>query len=170
MKNIELISELITGRVRPQIYAFTTNTIPNYLKVGDTYRALEVRLNEWKKHFPDLQQVYNSEASIDEDIFFRDYAVHDFLVHDKGKYRLLVEDMVGFPPKTYYSKEFFKGTTEIDVAEAIDDIQRSIKIMIISINFIMLKICHLKHMYTLLLDTGHRGLISRKQLITLLRL
>lgn len=56
LENIELISELITGRVKPHIYAFTTNTIPNYLKVGDTYRALAVRLNEWRRHFPDLQQ------------------------------------------------------------------------------------------------------------------
>lgn len=89
MENIELISELITGRVKPHIYAFTTNTIPNYLKVGDTYRALTVRLNEWRKHFPNLQQVYSNPASIDDEIFFRDYAVHDFLIHEKGKYRLL---------------------------------------------------------------------------------
>lgn len=107
LENIKLISELITGRVKPHIYAFTTNTIPNYLKVGDTYRALTVRLNEWRKHFPNLQQVYSNPASIDDEIFFRDYAVHDFLIHEKGKYRLLIEDMVGFPPGTYYSKEFF---------------------------------------------------------------
>lgn len=127
LENIELISELITGRVKPHIYAFTTNTIPNYLKVGDTYRALTVRLNEWRKHFPNLQQVYSNPASIDDEIFFRDYAVHDFLIHEKGKYRLLIEDMVGFPPGTYYSKEFFKDTTKADVEEAIIDIQTSYK-------------------------------------------
>ncbi len=127
MENIELISELITGRVKPHIYAFITNTIPNYLKVGDTYRALAVRLNEWRRHFPNLQQVYSNLASIDDDIFFRDYAVHDYLVNDKGKYRLLLEDMAGFPPGTYYSKEFFKDTTKADVEEAIIDIQTSYK-------------------------------------------
>lgn len=127
LENIELISELITVRVKPHIYAFTTNTIPNYLKVGDTYRALTVRLNEWRKHFPNLQQVYSNPASIDDEIFFRDYAVHDFLIHEKGKYRLLIEDMVGFPPGTYYSKEFFKDTTKADVEEAIIDIQTSYK-------------------------------------------
>ena len=127
MENIELISELITGRVKPYIYAFTTNTIPNYLKVGDTYRALAVRLNEWRKHFPNLQQVYSNPASIDDEIFFRDYAVHDFLEHEKGKYRLLNKDMVDFPPGTYYSKEFFKDTTKDDVEEAIVDIQTSYK-------------------------------------------
>ena len=127
MKNIELISELITGRVKPRIYAFTTNTIPNYLKVGDTYRALSVRLDEWRKHFPNLQQVYSNSASIDDKIFFRDYAVHDFLIHEKGKYRLLLEDMNCFPSGTYYSKEFFKDTTKADLEEAIIDIQTSYK-------------------------------------------
>ena len=34
-----VLDGLIIGRVEPYIYAFTTETIPNYLKVGDTYRA-----------------------------------------------------------------------------------------------------------------------------------
>ena len=46
MENTSKIDELIVGRVKPHIYAFSTNTIPNYLKVGDTYRPLLVRLNE----------------------------------------------------------------------------------------------------------------------------
>ena len=33
-----LLDGLIVGRVDPHIYAFTTETVPNYLKVGDTYR------------------------------------------------------------------------------------------------------------------------------------
>ena len=36
--DIEILDELIIGRVEPYIYAFTTETIPNYLKVGDTFR------------------------------------------------------------------------------------------------------------------------------------
>ena len=165
LENIELISELITGRVKPHIYAFTTNTIPNYLKVGDTYRALTVRLNEWRKHFPNLQQVYSNPASIDDEIFFRDYAVHDFLIHEKGKYRLLIEDMVGFPPGTYYSKEFFKDTTKADVEEAIIDIQT--RIMTININSIMPILLYRKHIHMLQPDIGLLGPISRKQLIIL---
>lgn len=31
-----LLDEIIIGRVEPHIYAFSTNTIPNYLKVGDS--------------------------------------------------------------------------------------------------------------------------------------
>ena len=49
MENKELLDKIIVGIVEPHIYAFTTNTIPNYLKVGDTYRPVSVRLNEWKE-------------------------------------------------------------------------------------------------------------------------
>ena len=35
---IDILDRIIIGRVEPHIYAFTTNTVPNYLKVGDTYR------------------------------------------------------------------------------------------------------------------------------------
>ena len=49
--NLELLDNLIFGRVAPHIYAFQTRTIPNYLKVGDTYRPVSVRLNEWKRKF-----------------------------------------------------------------------------------------------------------------------
>ena len=45
-----ILDEIIVGRVEPHIYAFSTNTIPNYLKVGDTYRSVLVRLNEWRAH------------------------------------------------------------------------------------------------------------------------
>jgi hypothetical protein len=34
--NVDILDNIIIGRVEPQIYAFTTETIPNYLKVGDT--------------------------------------------------------------------------------------------------------------------------------------
>ena len=43
MENVygtELLDKLIVGRVTPHIYAFQTGTIPNYLKVGDTYRPV----------------------------------------------------------------------------------------------------------------------------------
>ena len=51
-----LLDEIIIGRVEPHIYAFSTNTIPNYLKVGDTYRPVSVRLKEWEAHFPALKR------------------------------------------------------------------------------------------------------------------
>lgn len=31
---------------------------PNYLKVGDTYRAVSVRLKEWEAHYPNLEKTF----------------------------------------------------------------------------------------------------------------
>lgn len=45
LESIDILDELIVGRVDPYIYAFKTNTVPNYLKIGDTYRPVSQRLN-----------------------------------------------------------------------------------------------------------------------------
>ena len=37
---IDVLDRLIIGRVDLYIYAFTTNTVPHYLKVCDTYRPV----------------------------------------------------------------------------------------------------------------------------------
>jgi hypothetical protein len=76
--NVDILDELIIGRVEPQIYAFTTETIPNYLKVGDTYRPVETRLNEWRKYFPNLEKKFGMLQRLMMKLFFRDYAVHFF--------------------------------------------------------------------------------------------
>ena len=118
-ENKELLDSLIVGRVKPHIYAFTTNTIPNYLKVGDTYRPVAVRLREWMLHFPNLQKEYEKTASINDDIFFRDYSVHQFLENDLGKHRLTKSEH----PDVYFSNEFFKDVLIEHVEAAITDIQ-----------------------------------------------
>ena len=33
MKDMSVLDDLLVGRVEPHIYAFSTNTVPNYLKV-----------------------------------------------------------------------------------------------------------------------------------------
>ena len=119
--NEELLEKLIVGRVRPCIYAFSTNTIPNYLKVGDTYRPVPIRLSEWKKCFPNLQKEFEGSAAIDEDVFFRDYSVHQFLENDLSKQRLMPEDF----PDAPYSNEFFQDVHAEQVADAINDIQEN---------------------------------------------
>lgn len=119
MQNTNILDQIIIGRVEPQIYAFTTQTIPNYLKVGDTYRPLEVRLNEWRKHFPSLVKEFEGFAKVNNDIFFRDFAIHTYLEDNLGKIRLQPSDIKNIP---YYSKEFFKETTKNDVQNAIKDI------------------------------------------------
>ncbi len=122
MEGKEILDQIIVGRVDPYIYAFSTNTIPNYLKVGDTYRPVSVRLNEWKKYFPDLEEEYKEKAIINEDVFFRDYAVHKFIEEELGKTRL-IESML--EEGVYYSNEFFENATSDDVKEAIKDIKKS---------------------------------------------
>ena len=123
MKNnkldIEILEDLIVGRVEPHIYAFTTESIPNYLKVGDTYRPIEQRIKEWKKHFPELKKVYQEVAKVDEQTFFRDFAVHQYLKNELRKSKLSPGDI---DSKLYYSNEFFKDTDVSDIADAIADI------------------------------------------------
>lgn len=119
MKDLSILDSLITGRVEPHIYAFTTNTIPNYLKVGDTYRPVSKRLNEWREHFPNLKKRFEGSAKITDDVYFRDYAVHQFLESEKCRTRLQPKEL---PTEVYYSKEFFKAATFDDVREAIADI------------------------------------------------
>ncbi|WP_299099666.1 Eco57I restriction-modification methylase domain-containing protein [uncultured Winogradskyella sp.] len=122
--DIQILEELIIGRVEPHIYAFTTGTIPNYLKVGDTYRPVETRLNEWRKYFPELEKKFQEVAKIDEETFFRDFAVHKYLENDIQKSRLLPDSLESIP---YYSNEFFKDATPKDVDDAIIDIKESHK-------------------------------------------
>ena len=117
-----LLDGLIVGRVEPYIYAFSTETVPNYLKVGDTIRGVRVRLDEWRKIFPNLVQQYEHSAQIDEETIFRDFAVHTFLEQEKGRTRLLPDTFEHLP---YYSKEFFEGATTTDLEEAISDIYQS---------------------------------------------
>lgn len=120
------IDGLIIGRVEPHIYAFETKTIPNYLKVGDTYRPVGVRIAEWKKIYDNL--VHKSEwewlakVGDTETRYFRDYAVHSFL-KSIGKDRLQPEDI---GRDIYYSDEFFKDTNPLDVDKAIEDIKANV--------------------------------------------
>lgn len=114
------LDQLIIGRVEPHIYAFSTNTIPDYLKVGDTYRPVFERLAEWKKYFPNLEKQFEGSAKINDEVYFRDLSVHDYLEKIKGRRRLLPADL---GDGIYYSKEFFKDATPADVGEAIEDIR-----------------------------------------------
>lgn len=120
-ENRELLDGIIIGRVKPHIYAFTTNTIPNYLKVGDTYRPVAVRLREWMEHFPMLKKEFEDFAIIGDDIFFRDYSVHQYLEQDLGKHRLGRGEF----PEEYYSNEFFEDVRPEQVSDAISDIKEN---------------------------------------------
>ncbi len=124
-----ILNDIIYGR-GPHIYAFTTETIPNYLKVGDTNRPVRKRLNEWKRHFPNLEKKFEGSAKIDgENEYFRDYSVHNFLEQVRGKQHLIPEefDKIKTKPDAHYSPEFFKDGTAEDVSDAIKDINKYYK-------------------------------------------
>lgn len=120
IENINLNS-LIRGRVDPYIYAFETNTVPNFLKVGDTYRPVEVRLDEWRKFYSDLKKKYEHIAKVDDNTYFRNYSVHDFLIQN-GFRRIEKDDIKS---GIYLSNEFFMNAKKENVEEAIKDIQKS---------------------------------------------
>jgi hypothetical protein len=111
------IDALITGREEPQIYAFETGTIPNYLKVGDTVRPVVIRLKEWRDKYPDLMKVHQQSAMVTPEVLFRDFAIHDHL-EEHGHKRL-----ESAPTGIYYSREFFEDAKKEDVEDAIRDIQ-----------------------------------------------
>ena len=80
--------DVVVGRVDPRIYAFLTSSVPRYLKVGDTYRPVPVRIAEWKKRFTISEKdVWDWPATIGR-LFFRDYSVHQFLENEKNLKRL----------------------------------------------------------------------------------
>ena len=122
---IDVLDGILIGRVEPHIYAFTTNTVPNYLKIGDTYRPVSQRLNEWRTFFPDLEKKYENKAIIDEETYFRDYAIHQYIENDLHKKCLKIEDL---EEGIYYSREFFKDVDKIDIENAIDDIKENYRV------------------------------------------
>lgn len=121
MPDSSILDSIIYGRVEPHISAFETNTVPNFLKVGDTYRPVEIRLDEWRKIYNNLVKKYEALAKVDEKTYFRDYSVHDFLIAN-GFRRIEKGDV---KQDFYISNEFFKDAKKETVEEAIKDIQQS---------------------------------------------
>ena len=123
--DIKDLEEMIEIRVNPHIYAFSTNTIPRYLKVGDTFRGVDTRIKEWsdllaKRLEPQevkLKKEYSASSLLSKDIYFRDYEVHKYL-SKIGKKRIEDPEM-----RNLYSQEFFADTNVDDIEAAIKDIE-----------------------------------------------
>lgn len=111
-----IINEVITGRIEPHIYSFETNTLPNLLKVGDSYRPVEERLNEWRRYYKDLTEVSRHKAVVNSKAFFRDYSVHKFL-ENNGKTRIGIDSS-----NNIYSNEFFENVSRNEVTLAVQDV------------------------------------------------
>lgn len=119
--NTEVLNTVIVGRVEPHIYAFETCSVPNFLKIGDTYRPVYQRLEEWKRRYKNLQKRYDAPAVV-EDKYFRDYAVHSYVENVIGRKRIKETD---FAKGLYQSNEFFRDAQPEDIQKAIDDIKHS---------------------------------------------
>ena len=121
------LDEIIVGRVEPRIYAFLTTTVPRYLKVGDTYRPVPVRIAEWQRRFTidETRDVWDWPAVLDDEVFFRDYSVHQYLQDSKSLIRLDKKTLerIGKGKDLYFSTEFFLNARKEHVEEALADIR-----------------------------------------------
>lgn len=111
---------LIQKRIEPTIYAFKTDKVKDSIKVGDTVRPVIERVNEWGRVYSDLKLIFTKSAKAGENLYFRDYAVHQFLKLKPHIKNLKPED---FHAGVYPSKEFFKNATKKDLTDAISDIK-----------------------------------------------
>lgn len=121
------VDKRVFGRVKPHIYAFLTQSVPHYLKVGDTYRTVEVRLHEWGQKFDNLLEVFRADASVSDEVFFRDYSVHQYLEESAGRIRLTKEALYKINPNAPFSNEFFLEATPADVKLAMESIHNDFK-------------------------------------------
>lgn len=113
--------KIIIGRVLPHIYAFSTTAAKDALKVGDTYRPVYKRLEEWGLHYPAIKKEYEHSARLDDERIFRDFEVHKYLINEKKRTQLQPKDIDG----KHYSREFFKNASQNDLDEAIAAIKLS---------------------------------------------
>lgn len=120
MEGINIIDSTIRGRVEPHIYAFRTLDVPFFTKVGDTYRPVDVRLDEWRsKYKKGIEELFRGSALVNKETYFRDYAVHRYL-EDEHFHQLQPNEV---KPGVYYSNEFYKEVEKEHIESAIEDIK-----------------------------------------------
>lgn len=119
MEGINIIDSTIRGRVEPHIYAFRTLDVPFFTKVGDTYRPVDVRLDEWRSKYEKIEELFRGSALVNAETYFRDYAVHRYL--EDERFHQLQPDEVR--PGVYYSNEFYKDVEKEHIECAIEDIK-----------------------------------------------
>ena len=120
MEGINIIDSTIRGRVEPHIYAFRTLDVPFFTKVGDTYRPVDVRLDEWRnKYKKEIKELFRGSALVNKETYFRDYAVHRYL-EDEHFHQLQPDEV---KPGVYYSNEFYKDVEKEHIESAIEDIK-----------------------------------------------
>lgn len=109
---------IIKGRLEPYIYAFRIESFPPSYKIGDTFRGVDVRINEWRNIYSGLSLVHKSDwewSAMIKDKFFRDHAVHKYLEDEKGR-KAMEQAAFG---SNHYSSEFYLDTDIKDIDDAI---------------------------------------------------
>lgn len=109
---------IIKGRLEPHIYAFRIESFPPSYKIGDTFRGVDIRINEWRNIYSGLPLVHKQDwewSAMIEDRFFRDHAIHKFLEEEKGR-KAMAQDDFG---TNHYSSEFYLDTDIKEIEEAI---------------------------------------------------
>lgn len=119
MEGINIIDSAIRGRVEPHIYAFRTLDVPFFTKVGDTYRPVDVRLDEWRSKYKKIEELFRGSAMVTDEAYFRDYAVHRYL-EDEHFHQLQPNEV---KPGVYYSNEFYKNVEKEHIENAIEEIK-----------------------------------------------
>lgn len=119
MEGIQIIDATIRGRVEPHIYAFRTLDVPYFTKVGDTYRPVDVRLDEWRSKYKNIKELFRGSALVNTETYFRDYAVHRYL--EDEHFQQLQPDEV--KPGVYYSNEFYRDVEKEHIESAIEEIK-----------------------------------------------
>lgn len=120
IENTELLDDIITGYIPHKIYAFSTPQLEGYLKVGETGRSVNLRLNEWRRVINDLTLEKEWLASlpinvVDQESFFQDFALHKFFKEEKQL------EPINSALAPGNSKEFYPVTIEI-IEEGIKEI------------------------------------------------
>lgn len=113
---------IITGRVVPHIYAFRIETFPPSYKIGDTFRPVDVRIDEWRRIYNGLPFTHDMSwrwNAMINNSFFRDHAVHKYLEDEKGKESMKPEAFGSY----HQSNEFYLNTEICDIEEAISHIK-----------------------------------------------
>lgn len=113
---------ILTGRLEPHIYAFRIEQFPPSYKVGDTFREVDTRINEWRNIYRNLELTHDTGwewSAMVGDRFFRDYAVHRYLEDEKGRKPMAPEAFGDNHP----SSEFYLDTEIKDIEEAIAHIR-----------------------------------------------
>lgn len=138
-KSSDVEEGILKHYIEPRIYSFRSDMVDGVitpdtaLKVGDTNRGVSVRMDDWRKKFPDLELLNDWSAIVHgcgdglDGKVFRDYDVHKIL-ESWGKNRV-EKEMFGSEniEMGRFSNEFFYNTKPEDVEKAIEELHNLIK-------------------------------------------